>query len=82
MLPPREVFSMIGEATGRTERADQVLKEFDEHLATAKQKVVDADLPTNGFLFFDGWLQGGNLTIRPYSDGTPRSCRRARTSPT
>ncbi|KPC64584.1 Fe3+-hydroxamate ABC transporter, partial [Streptomyces sp. NRRL F-6602] len=65
----REVFSMIGEATGRTERADQVLKEFDEHLATAKQKVADADLPTNDFLFFDGWLQGGNLTIRPYSDG-------------
>jgi iron complex transport system substrate-binding protein len=42
----REVFSMIGEATGRTERADQVLAEFDQHLATAKQKVTDADLPT------------------------------------
>ncbi|MFD4985133.1 iron-siderophore ABC transporter substrate-binding protein [Streptomyces sp. NPDC058374] len=65
----REVFSMIGEATGRTERADQVLKEFDQHLATAKKKVADADLPTRDFLFFDGWLQGGNLTIRPYSDG-------------
>ncbi|MFK0118967.1 ABC transporter substrate-binding protein [Streptomyces sp. NPDC090994] len=65
----REVFSMIGKATGRTERADQVLKEFDDHLATAKQKVTDADLPTKKFLFFDGWLQGGNLTVRPYSDG-------------
>ncbi|WP_329562194.1 iron-siderophore ABC transporter substrate-binding protein [Streptomyces uncialis] len=65
----REVFSMIGEATGRTERADQVLKEFDQHLATAKKRVTDADLPTKDFLYFDGWLQGGNLTIRPYSDG-------------
>lgn len=65
----REVFSMIGEATGRTERADQVLKEFDQHLATAKKQVTDADLPTKDFLFFDGWLQGGNLTVRPYSDG-------------
>ncbi|MGE6737797.1 Fe3+-hydroxamate ABC transporter, partial [Streptomyces sp. NPDC059900] len=65
----RDVFSMIGEATGRTERAEQVLKEFDDHLATAKKKVTDADLPTKDFLFFDGWLQGGNLTIRPYSDG-------------
>ncbi|MFH9613773.1 iron-siderophore ABC transporter substrate-binding protein [Streptomyces pratensis] len=65
----REVFSMIGEATGRTERADQVLKEFDEHLATAKQQVTDADLPTKDFLFFDGWLEGGNLTVRPYSKG-------------
>ncbi|GAA2301121.1 iron-siderophore ABC transporter substrate-binding protein [Streptomyces kunmingensis] len=65
----RDVFSMIGQATGRTERADQVLKEFDEHLATAKQQVTDADLPTKDFLFFDGWLEGGNLTVRPYSDG-------------
>ncbi|MFJ4623773.1 iron-siderophore ABC transporter substrate-binding protein [Streptomyces sp. NPDC088812] len=65
----REVFSMIGEATGRTERADQVLEEFDQHLATAKKQVTDADLPTEDFLFFDGWLQGGNLTLRPYSDG-------------
>lgn len=65
----REVFSMIGEATGRTERAETVLKQFDQHLATAKQRVADADLPTKDFLFFDGWLEGGNLTVRPYSDG-------------
>ncbi|WP_405696329.1 iron-siderophore ABC transporter substrate-binding protein [Streptomyces sp. NBC_01185] len=65
----REVFSMIGEATGRTERADQVLQEFDEHLATAKKQVTNADLPTKDFVFFDGWLEGGNLTVRPYSDG-------------
>lgn len=65
----RDVFSMIGEATGRTERADQVLKEFDQHLATAKQQVTDADLPTKDFVFFDGWLEAGNLTVRPYSDG-------------
>ncbi|SCE13070.1 iron complex transport system substrate-binding protein [Streptomyces sp. DpondAA-F4a] len=51
---------MIGKATGRTERADQVLQEFDEHLATAKKQVTDADLPTKDFLFFDGWLEGGN----------------------
>ncbi|TXS23744.1 iron-siderophore ABC transporter substrate-binding protein [Streptomyces sp. gb1(2016)] len=65
----REVFSMIGKATGRTERADQVLKEFDDHLATAKKQVTDADLPTKDFVFFDGWLEGGNLTVRPYSKG-------------
>ncbi|MBQ0826023.1 iron-siderophore ABC transporter substrate-binding protein [Streptomyces tagetis] len=65
----RNVFSMIGKATGRTERADRVLQEFDEHLATAKKRVTDAGLPTDDFLFFDGWLQGNNLTIRPYSDG-------------
>ncbi|MFI6697503.1 iron-siderophore ABC transporter substrate-binding protein [Streptomyces sp. NPDC050509] len=65
----RDVFSMIGEATGRTERAEQVLQEFDEHLATAKKRVSAAGLPTKDFLFFDGWLQGGNLTVRPYGEG-------------
>lgn len=65
----QNVFSMIGEATGRTERADRVLQEFDEHLAAAKKQVTAAGLPTKDFLFFDGWLQGGNLTVRPYGEG-------------
>jgi ABC-type Fe3+-hydroxamate transport system substrate-binding protein len=65
----KDVFSMIGEATGRSERADAVLEEFDDHLAQAKAKVRDADPETKEFLFFDGWIEGGNLTIRPYTDG-------------
>ncbi|ARF62457.1 MULTISPECIES: ABC transporter substrate-binding protein [Streptomyces] len=65
----RDVFNLIGEATGRTERAEQVVGEFDAHLAAAKKKVADAKLPTQDFLFFDGWLQGGNLTVRPYGKG-------------
>lgn len=65
----KEVFSMIAEATGRTERADQVLQEFDEHLAAAKDEVATVDLPTTDFLFFDGWIEGGNVTVRPYGKG-------------
>lgn len=65
----QDVFSMIGEATGRTERATQVLDEFDEHLASAKKEVAGADLSTTDFLFFDGWVESGTLTIRPYTDG-------------
>lgn len=65
----KEVFSLIGEATGRTERADQVLEEFDQHLADAKAKVADADLVTTDFVFFDGWIEGGNVVIRPYGQG-------------
>jgi len=65
----KNVFSMIAEATGRTERADQVLAAFDAHLAAAKEKVADVDLPTTDFLFFDGWIEGGNVQIRPYGKG-------------
>jgi iron complex transport system substrate-binding protein len=63
------VFSMIAEATGRTDRADQVLQEFDDHLTEAKATVSAAELPTTDFLFFDGWIEGGNVVIRPYGKG-------------
>ncbi|MEJ6488602.1 iron-siderophore ABC transporter substrate-binding protein [Leucobacter sp. USCH14] len=65
----KNVFSLIAEATGRTERADQVLADFDQHLADAKAEVADADLPTTDFVFFDGWIEGSNLVIRPYGEG-------------
>jgi iron complex transport system substrate-binding protein len=65
----KNVFSMIGEATGRTERADAVLAEFEDHLAEAKEQVADADLATTDFVFFDGWIEGGNVVIRPYGEG-------------
>ena len=65
----KSVFEMIGEATGRGERAEQVVQEFDDRLAEAKDEVSDADLPTKDFLFFDGWVEGGNLTVRPYGQG-------------
>ena len=65
----KEVFSLIAEATGRTERADQVLAEFDEHLASAKEEVTDSQLETTDFVFFDGWIESGNVVIRPYGEG-------------
>lgn len=65
----KTVFSMIAEATGRTERADVVLQQFDDHLAEAKAAVSTVDLPTTDFLYFDGWIEGGNVVIRPYGKG-------------
>lgn len=65
----KSVFTMIAKATGRTERADVVLTQFDEHLAAAKKKVEKVDLPTKSFLFFDGWIESGNVAIRPYGTG-------------
>ena len=65
----KTVFSMIAEATGREDRAEQVLDEFDAHLADAKTEVSSVALPTTDFLFFDGWVEGGNVVIRPYGQG-------------
>jgi len=63
------VFTTIAQATGRTARAEAVLTQFDAHLAAAKQQVSAASLPTKDFLFFDGWVEGGNVAIRPYGKG-------------
>lgn len=65
----KNVFSMIAEATGRTERADQVLQQFDTHLTEAKAAVAQVDMPTTDFLFFDGWIEGSNVVVRPYGKG-------------
>ncbi|GAA2953517.1 iron-siderophore ABC transporter substrate-binding protein [Glutamicibacter sp. BW77] len=65
----KNVFSQVAEATGRTERATAVLNEFDAHLAEKKQEVAEVKMETTDFLFFDGWVDGSNLTIRPYTDG-------------
>lgn len=65
----KNVFSMIAEATGRTERAEQVLDSFDTYLSDAKAKVQAANMPTSNFLFFDGWIEGGNVVVRPYGKG-------------
>lgn len=65
----KKVFSLIAEATGRSERAAEVIEEFDKHLSAAKEKVASAQLPTNDFVFFDGWIESGNVVIRPYGKG-------------
>ncbi|ATG55688.1 Fe3+-hydroxamate ABC transporter [Brachybacterium ginsengisoli] len=64
-----ELFSLIGEATGRTERAEAVLGEFEEHLAAAREEVSAADLPTTDFVYLDGWVESGNVSLRPFGEG-------------
>lgn len=66
----KDTFSLIAEATGRSERADVVLDEFDTALAEAKDAVTSADLDTMDFVYFDGWAQGGNVAIRPFGQGS------------
>ncbi|MGO1321027.1 MAG: iron-siderophore ABC transporter substrate-binding protein [Galactobacter sp.] len=65
----RTVFEQIAEATGRSDRAEAVLKDYDEHLDEAKKEVADADMDVKDFVFFDGWKEGGNVVIRPYGEG-------------
>jgi ferric hydroxamate transport system substrate-binding protein len=65
-----DTFDLIARATGREERADVVVDEFETSLADAQQAIADADVATDEFVYFDGWIQGGNVAIRPFGQGS------------
>ena len=67
-----DTFSLIAEATGRTERADVVIEEFEAAVAEAAEAVdgAAADLPTSEFVYLDGWIEGGNVALRPFGQGS------------
>lgn len=66
----KDTFSLIADATGREARAAEVLDEFDAHLADAKGSLADAGLKTTDFVYFDGWIDGGNVSLRPFGQGS------------
>lgn len=63
-------FRLIGEATGRSDRAEAVIDEFDAALETAKGEVTDADVEVTDFVYIDGYIDGGNVALRPFGQGS------------
>jgi iron complex transport system substrate-binding protein len=63
-------FDLIAQATGRTERAEAVTDEFEQHLADARTAISEAAPEHTDFVYFDGWIDGGNVTLRPFGQGS------------
>jgi ABC-type Fe3+-hydroxamate transport system substrate-binding protein len=66
----KDTFTLIAQALGEEEQAEQVLEEFDTHLEEAEQQLAEADLETTEFAFADAWLDGSNVSIRPFGQGS------------
>jgi iron complex transport system substrate-binding protein len=66
----KDTFDLIAQATGRQDRAQVVVDEFTTALASAQKSVVGADAAGGKFVYFDGWVQGGNVSIRPFGQGS------------
>ena len=66
----KDTFTLIAEATGRQERAQVVLDEFTASLASGQGGGGGTDTATAKFVYFDGWVQGGNVSIRPFGQGS------------
>ena len=60
----------VAEATGRTERAEAVLTDFDKKLEESKKAIAEADPETTEFVYFDGWVNGSNVALRPFGQGS------------
>lgn len=65
-----DTFELIAEATGREERAEEVVAEFDDQLAEARATIADTDAAGTEFVYFDGWIDGANVAIRPFGQGS------------
>lgn len=63
-----DTFDLIAQATGREDRADDVVAQFESTLDEARTAVSESE--TTDFVYFDGWLQGGNVAIRPFGQGS------------
>jgi iron complex transport system substrate-binding protein len=66
----KSTFGLIARATGRTERAEEVVAEFDAKLAEGKQALAGSRAAGKEFVYFDGWIDGANVSIRPFGQGS------------
>ncbi|MFE4667089.1 ABC transporter substrate-binding protein [Streptomyces sp. NPDC056716] len=58
---------LIAEATGTTEQAEQIKKDFDAKIAEGKQALADAGLNGTEIAFADGYVTSNQVSLRPYT---------------
>lgn len=66
----RENVEIVATATGTQEEAEELLADFDTTLADSAAALADAGLADDEFMFADGYLDGGRVSIRPFGQGS------------
>lgn len=66
----RENLQLVAEATGTQDRAAELLADFDVSLTRGRSAIEDAGAAGDEFFMTDGYLTGGQLSIRPYAEGS------------
>ncbi|MFC8369493.1 MULTISPECIES: iron-siderophore ABC transporter substrate-binding protein [unclassified Streptomyces] len=61
---------LIAEATGTTERAATLKKDFDAKLAEGQKALADAGLDGAEIAFADGYVASNQVSVRPYTSGS------------
>ncbi len=66
----KEDVELVAEATGTEEQADRLLADFDAALVAGAEALADAGVEGEPFFMADGFIDGGQLSIRPYAEGS------------
>ncbi len=65
-----ENLDLIAEATGTTEQAEKLKKDFDAKLAEGRKALEDAGLGGDKIAFADGYVVSNQVSIRPFTAGS------------
>ncbi|MFG3661988.1 iron-siderophore ABC transporter substrate-binding protein [Streptomyces sp. NPDC047706] len=65
-----ENLDLIAQATGTTEKADELKEQFEAKLAEGRKALADAGLAGAGYAFADGYVVSNQVSIRPYTSGS------------
>lgn len=65
-----ENVDLIAEATGTTERAATLKKDFGTTLAEGRKALADAGLDGAEIAFADGYVASNQVSVRPYTSGS------------
>jgi ABC-type Fe3+-hydroxamate transport system substrate-binding protein len=66
----RRNVELVAQITGKQAEAERLLADFDAALADGKRRIEAAGLTGKRIAFADGWLDGGRLSIRPFTGGS------------
>ncbi|MFJ6636448.1 iron-siderophore ABC transporter substrate-binding protein [Streptomyces sp. NPDC091376] len=61
---------LIAQATGTTEQAGKLKKDFEAKLAEGSKALADAGLTNTKYAFADGYVVSNQVSIRPYTSGS------------
>lgn len=66
----RTAFETVATATGTEDEAAAVLAEFEQTIDDAAAAVEEAEATGSHFMMADGWMDGSNVAIRPFGQGS------------
>jgi iron complex transport system substrate-binding protein len=66
----RRTVTTLGQATGTSDRAQQVLAAYDAKIAAGKEALDAAGKAAAPFTMADGWLENGTVSVRMYTPGS------------